>query len=226
MTEVPDLPNNSAASRKGEREASKYSKITPEKTEEQEVRERLDPIVTPGGAKARKPSIGKRFRDNFLAEDAGSVWGYLTFDVVIPGIKNLMFEMVRDGFERLLWGDEKPRNRSTPAGYTSYNSMYRSKGSARNGRSGRPDISRQARTTHDFSEIIIDSRGEAEEVIDRLIALVDDYGCATVQDLYDLVGLSGNYTDQKWGWNDLRTACVMSTRGGYILDLPRPTVVD
>ena len=70
MTEVPDLPNNSAASRKGEREASKYSKITPEKTEEQEVRERLDPIVTPGGAKARKPSIGKRFRDNFLAEDA------------------------------------------------------------------------------------------------------------------------------------------------------------
>ncbi len=226
MTDVPNLPNNSAAARKGERKASKYSKISPEKHEDQEVRERLDPIVTPGGAKARKPSIGKRFKDNFLAEDAGSVWGYLTFDVVIPGVKNLMFEMVRDGFERLLWGDAKPRNRSNPAGYTSYNSMYRGRTAASNERSNRPDISRQSRTTHDFSEIIIDSRGEAEEVIDRLIGLVDDYGCATVQDLYDLVGLSGNYTDQKWGWNDLRTASVISTRGGYILDLPRTVVVD
>ena len=34
------------------------------------------------------------------------------------------------------------------------------------------------------------------------------------------------YTDQKWGWSDLALASVRGVRGGYILDLPRPIVID
>jgi len=67
---------------------------------------------------------------------------------------------------------------------------------------------------------------EAEEVIDRMFDLVSRYEVVTVADLYELVGVSGEYTDAKWGWTDLRGAAAMRIRDGYLLDLPRPIYLD
>ena len=83
-------------------------------------------------------------------------------------------------------------------------------------------MSRQARARHDFDEIVLDSRVEAEAVIDRLFDLVSRYESATVADLYEIVGLSSTHIDHKWGWTDLRGAGVSRIRDGYLLDLPEP----
>jgi hypothetical protein len=82
-------------------------------------------------------------------------------------------------------------------------------------------MSRQQRAQHDFSDIILASRADAEDVLDRLRDLINQYEMATVSDLYDLVGLTGEFTDDKWGWYDLRSAAVQAVRGGYLLRLPR-----
>lgn len=87
-------------------------------------------------------------------------------------------------------------------------------------------MSRRGRSTHDFDEIILATRVEAEEVVDRLFDLVGRYESASVSDLYSLVGISGNFTDEKWGWTDLRGAGVERVRNGYLLDLPRPEPLD
>ena len=87
-------------------------------------------------------------------------------------------------------------------------------------------MSRQSRARHNFDEIVLDERVEAEEVIDRLFDLVSRYEAATVADLYELVGLSSTHTDNKWGWIDLTGAGVTRVRGGYLLDLPEPESLD
>ena len=87
-------------------------------------------------------------------------------------------------------------------------------------------MSRQARARHNFDEIVLDERAEAEEVIDRLFDLVSQYESATVADLYELVGLASSHTDHKWGWTDLHGAGVSRIRGGYLLDLPEPEPLD
>ena len=51
--------------------------------------------------------------------------------------------------------------------------------------------------------------------------LIDQYGMVSVGDLYDLVGVTGQYTDNNYGWTDLRTASVVRTRDGYMIKLPR-----
>ena len=79
---------------------------------------------------------------------------------------------------------------------------------------------------HDFNEIILGTRVEAEEVIDRLFDLLSKYDNASVADLYELVGITANFTDEKWGWTDLRGASVAKVRNGYLLDLPRPEPLD
>jgi hypothetical protein len=80
---------------------------------------------------------------------------------------------------------------------------------------------------HDFNEIVLESRGEAEQVIDQLIEIISQYQAASVADLYALVGVTSAYTDGKYGWTDLRGAGVSHVRGGlYLLNLPKPIPLD
>ena len=73
---------------------------------------------------------------------------------------------------------------------------------------------------------VFDTRKEAEEVLDRMDDLIDTYGVVSVADLYDLVGISGNYTDNKYGWTNLRNADVQRVRDGYLLKLPKALPFD
>ena len=59
-----------------------------------------------------------------------------------------------------------------------------------------------------------------------LFTLIERYQSATVADLYELVGVQGSYTDDKWGWVDIRGAGITRVRNGYLLDLPRPQPLD
>ena len=47
------------------------------------------------------------------------------------------------------------------------------------------------------------------------------YQVVSVADFYDLVGVSGNYTDNKYGWTDIRNASVIRVRDGYMIKLPK-----
>ena len=71
-------------------------------------------------------------------------------------------------------------------------------------------------------DIVLASRSDAEEVLTQLCALLNDYGVVTVSDLYDLVGITSKFTDDKYGWTDLKTAVIKGVRTGYLLDLPTP----
>lgn len=180
--------------------------------------------VAQGEVLRRKKPLGRRFRDTFFGGDARGVWEFITGDVLIPSLKDTIADVVTQGIERMIFDDVRSSSRRggryrDPRGHVRYD-RYSSRDEPRN-------MSRRSRASHDFDEIILDSRVEAEEVVDRLFDLVSKYESATVGDLYELVGVSGNYTDNKWGWDDLRGAGVTRlSSGGYLLDLPRPIPLD
>jgi hypothetical protein len=185
----------------------------------------LDKNITPvvsSGAVRRKKSLRKQFSETFVAGDARTAIRYVAFDVLLPAAKDMVVESFTQGIEKLIFGDSRRRGSTPPmagpTGYVSYNRYSMA------GRSSGPSraISRQARARHNFDEIILDDRVEAESVVDNLFELVSRYESATVADLYELVGLSSNHTDHKWGWTDLHGAGVTRIRGGYLLDLPEP----
>lgn len=182
--------------------------------------------VTSGGATRRKKSLRKQFSETFVAGDAKTAVRYILFDVLLPSARDMIVEAGSQGIEKLIFGDSRRRGstppQAGPTGYVSYNRY------SMGGRSTAPQraMSRQARARHDFDEIVLDQRSEAEEVIDKLFEIVSRYESATVADLYDLVGLSSTHTDQKWGWTDLQGAGVSRVRNGYLLDLPEPRPLD
>lgn len=201
---------------------------------------REDVVVTPKEKKVeqivrtevvrRKRPLGKRFVETFVGTDPRSVWGFVAIDVLIPAAKDMVADAVSQGVERMIFGDARSSSRRTgrrPGSpyidYTPYNRATRGGPRGLTPREDpRPQLSRRARASHDFDEIILTTRVEADEVIERLFDLVDKYEIATVADLYDLVGITGSYTDDKWGWFDLRGAGITRVRHGYLLDLPKP----
>ncbi len=60
----------------------------------------------------------------------------------------------------------------------------------------------------------------------RLKEIVSKYKAASVADLCDLIGRSSQYTDVKYGWTDLRGADVQRVREGYVLIMPRVTLIE
>jgi hypothetical protein len=184
--------------------------------------------VTSGETVRRKKPLRKRFTESFVAGDAKSAIRFVVMDVLLPAAKDMVVEAGAQGLEKLFFGESRryrgaTRPQSGPTGYVQYNRYSGPMGSGLP--SAQRALSRQARARHDFDEILLESRTEAEEVIDRLFEVVSRYGTATVADLYELVGLASNHTDHKWGWTDVRGAGVSRTRDGYLLDLPEPVPI-
>jgi hypothetical protein len=199
--------------------------------------EKLDKVIS-GEVIIRKQSLGKRARELFIGGSAQSVAGYLAYDIIIPAVKDTLYDVVSMGVDRMLFGDSRSANgsRRRPTqsgsgyGYTNYSSYSSGKSTSGGSRYQKEEpsrqISRRARSEHDFREIVLPTRAEAEVIIERLDDLCDRYSQATVSDLYELLGVNADFTDEKYGWVDMRAAGVSRVRDGYLLDLPRPELLD
>jgi len=186
--------------------------------------------VTSSEAVRKKKSLRKRFSEAFVAGTPRMAIQFVLLDVLLPAAKDMVVEAGHSGLEKLIFGESRRRGSLPPQsgqyGYVNY-SRYSAGGTAGSRlSSAQRAMSRQARARHDFDEIVLDLREEAEEVIDQLFEVINRYGAATVADLYELVGLASTHQDHKWGWTDLRGAGVTRDRHGYVLDLPDPHPLD
>lgn len=191
---MPEYPNNSHSAREN-----------PEK--------KMGKVVT-GEVKTRKKSEAKKLANTFLPDDVTSVKSYILMDVIVPGIKNAIVDVV----SIMLFGEAgRIGGKKANGSKVSYQRYYDDR------RDDRRDYARpRAAGGYDFDDIVFELRGDAELVLDQLEAAINQFGIASVADLYDLAGkTSPRYTDNKYGWTDIRSARVVRIRDGYILQLPK-----
>jgi hypothetical protein len=182
--------------------------------------------VTSAETVRRKKGLGRQFKETFIVGDARSSMEYVIFHVLIPSAKDMMFDAVESGLQRYFFGEgAKPRRGGGPPGYSGLGRVnYSGMSQSTNPKPSQPRmLSRSSRARHDFDDLIIPSRQEAEEVIDRLFDILSRDGMVTVAHLYELTGIQSSHTDMKWGWTELRGAKAARLRqGGFLLDLPEP----
>ena len=176
-------------------------------------REKLEKVIK-GTVKTKKNEM-RKLRDVFISEDVKSVKSYILMDVLVPAIKDAIEDIVTNGIRMVLRGETSAR-KSSSASKISYNRIYDNKrDNDRFARDSSPSI------RYSYDDIILESRGEAEDVITRMEEIIEEYGFVRVADLYDLVGITGDYTDNKYGWTSIRSAEPVRVRNGYMLRLPR-----
>lgn len=190
------------------------------KTEHKEAPadKKVEKVVT--GNVIKKKNGVRKFTDIFISEDFANVKSYVLMDVLVPAVKKAISDIVTDGIDMILYGGT---GRSRKCGNNTSYVSYRSYSDRRDDRRKEPAVSRSG---YSYDDIILNTRAEAEEVMLQMTELLDRYGIVSVADLYDLVGVTGNYTDNHYGWTQLRSAEVIHVRDGYLLKLPRAILID
>lgn len=210
--EMPEYPDNSESTKAAESMAP----VEP-------ARARL----VKGKVIRKKKNALQRASESVFEEDGRTIGSYLVFDVLIPAAKDTLYSLMTNGMDMLLWGNAthgggapyRPYGASRSS-YTAYN-KYSQPDTRR-----KPTTSNMSRKTLQFDDIILDSRGDAERVLDYLFERLDAYDCVTVADLYDAVEITSDYTQTRYGWYDLSDAYVKRCRDGYQIVLPKAVVLD
>lgn len=177
---------------------------------------KIEKVVT-GTVKQRKKTGLSRAASTFMPGDVDSVKSYILMDVLVPSIKRAISDIVCNGINMLLGEPTRGKGGNSIGAKVSYRQYYRDPDERRD--YARP----RAQAQYSYDDIVFDNRGDAEEVLYRMEELLERFDVVSVADLFDMAGISCNYTDNKYGWTDLRSAHVERVRDGYIINLPRAT---
>lgn len=186
------------------------------KEEQKEREKKVEKIVT-GTVTTKKKSGLQKFADEFISDDVKNIKSYVVGDVLIPATKKAISDIVTTAIDMILYGGSRGGTKRSTADRVSYRNYY--------DRDARP-VNTSRTSSYSYDDIILRDRGEAEDVLDRMEEIIDTYKVASVADLYDLVGITGNYTDNKYGWTSLRNAEIVRVRDGYMIKMPRAVVID
>lgn len=211
-TLVIDAPSNSHKSRM--------------KAASLEERAEVEKVIT-GKVSQKKKGLGKKIKEALIGDAATDVSSYILYEVLIPGAKTILYEMIMGGLEMRMWGEPKTmRNRlGNKIGKPIVNYGLYSVGKTINNTIREADPVNR-RPAKDVGEIIFDNKPDAVEVLTRMREYIAEYGSCSVNVLYSLIDKSGDHTDEKWGWTDLDNASITRFRNDYVLNLPRARVLD
>ena len=177
--------------------------------------------------KVRKQGLVKKFARYIIEDTVESARERTLADIVVPGIKTLIFDTATEILDVMLFGgagdalrSSRKRSNSRREGRTSYSRFYEDKDRRSSQRESYRDL------PNDPDDIILDTRREAQNVLEDLDHMIHTYGQASIADFYDLVGVTSDFTDNKYGWTTLRGASIKPVRDGFLIILPRTRILD
>jgi hypothetical protein len=196
MSDKPHYPSNS------------YSSIDNPKKKPQKI--------ATGKVQVKKKSFGERLLGALFSGSADDIKRHIVDDILIPGAKNA----VSDTVDNLLYGTSRRAAKGRPNGvpYRSYDAYYN--------RSGKNDAAPTPSPRSVVEEIVFENRNDAIDVLNSLVCLIEDGQVASVEDYYTFAGMPSNHAQANWGWYSLSGSEVIQVRGGYIITLPKPIIID
>lgn len=205
--------------------SNSYSKRDGEVVEETEVTTKKTRQIAKG--KVRKQGLIRKFTRYIVEDTIESARERTIADIIVPGIKTLIFDALTDTLDLVLFGgsgevsrSSRKRSNGRREGRTSYDRYYDEKERRGRSRGSYRDL------PNDPDDIILDTRREAQSVLEELDYMIHKYGQASIADFYDIVGVTSEFTDNKYGWTSIRDAGIRPVREGFLIVLPRTRILD
>lgn len=177
---------------------------------------KVAPVVK-GNVKKNKKSEFTKIKEMFFAQDVGSIKNYVIMDVIVPAVKKAICDTIKDSADMLFYGKTMPRKRSSNGivNFRDYAGVSRRTTDLPARRSSRSSV-------YEYDGIEFESRSDAEDVLDALSEILEQYDDVTVADLFQLAGQTPNSSDSDYGWDNIATARVERLdNGNYTLIMPR-----
>lgn len=191
-------------------------------------------VIDAPTVRIHKKTFLDKVADTFLAQDIRDVSKEIYSDVIIPAIKKIIVEIIKNGADMLFFGETKASkiyDATNP--WTSYNAYYQS--GANNSKSASSDRNRGG---SDNYRLEFATKGQAEEARDELLEVFRNYPSASIADFCEISRLKiqktdpniakeipAKWNDNDWGWYNLTPAdceIVRLFNGYYTIRLPKP----
>ena len=195
-----------------EYKSNSYRSKSVDHKKEQTPEKKIERVVSSAKVRKRKPL--QKILDVLVQEDPETIKRTIMTDVIIPSIKRGLSDTVN----MILYGKKAKNDRQHNGTMVSYRKYYENP----DDRSVEPSYQMNG----NYNNIIIDNRGEAEALLRSMEDAIKRYGVLSIADFYDMVGMKSSYTDNKYGWSDLRNAGIISTADGYLIKLPKAMALD
>ena len=197
--------------------SNRYNELKAQQSIEEANNKKLESVVS-GNVSMRKKTTLKKVADIFFQKDINDVKSYLIMDVLIPEIRDALYNLVMNGLDMMLYDGKRMRKSSSNTMRVNYSAKY-------NNQTSIPESSNSSPRTKsglNFDDVVFDDRMDAEEVLNQMLNIIEQYDSVSVADFCELAGIPGEYTDSKYGWTSLGVAEVKRiSGGGYVLKLPR-----
>lgn len=201
MAEVKNYPSNSIKSRE-----AAVKKPKPE----------IAPMVDDGDAKVVAPSFGRKIFNAFFPEATNKrIGSFLLFDLCIPTLRNFIGNVMISGGKNISGGYG---GEVFGSGKKSYENYY-------NGKVSYMTNAQRKSKIYDCEHVWYSSLQKAQDIIDKMNTVLQEYPVVSVADMKELSNLSREITpgDYHQGWNDLHDVKWYSDHGGYTVVYP-PTI--
>ena len=183
----------------------------------------ITPVVS-GAIEAKRPAT-RRFFDFLFAESPKALSRKVGRDVVVPRLKAGMEEALNSFIAGMFWGDAANR----PISGIVKGTVLRGGVVNYSAASTNPTMmARQAlpqRSSGNYKDLILPTQQSAEVLLANMYALLNEYRIVAVADLYELAEMTPAISDDAYGWTSLEGSRISKIREGYLLELPRPTLI-
>lgn len=165
----------------------------------------------------------KKIKDSFIVKDAKTVGNSFLFDMLIPSIKNVFYDISTRVLRMFMFGDSGPANGTQSnirpyqtISFTPYNQQYKPSNQSQ----PKPQTTSPS-SGFDYDSFVFSSRSDAEFVLNQMQDLIDVYGVVSVSDLYEMCKKTAPYTSDNYGWTNLSKAVVSVCSEGFTIVFPK-----
>ena len=191
----------------------------------------IEPVAK---GRIEKPGIGKWFSNVLFGEEGfRGAATHMVQEVIVPSIQNTVADVLVTAVQRAIFGNDYIHRRTNGGLFWGRGNnvtrmdTYR----GRNKTDYTKNFSqRNTRASNVVNDIAFETRQEAQEVFNVLLANLNQYDVVTVGDYYELTDNAASFTDHSYGWSvssgGLNGARIVAARGGgYKIQFPQPVEV-
>lgn len=186
----------------------------------------IKPIVSEGlVVKAPRP-MTRRFFDHMFAESPKVLVRRVVENTLVPRAKAGVEEALNSFIHGMFWGQGQ-----APISNIVKGTVLRGGGVNYNTISSQPSALTQAReantnrSTGNYQDLTCPTQEIAERLLAQLYEVFNQYRVVAVADLYEMANIVPSTSDNAYGWLSLDGARITKERDGYVLALPRPTLI-
>lgn len=198
-----------------------------EKPQAELPKKNIQPVVESGLVSKSPRPMTRRFLEHAFAESPKELAKKVLLNTLVPRGKAALEEAANGFLHGMLWGNSQPplsnivKGTVLRGGGMNYNAI--STGSAL--QQAQAQTPTPTRSSGSYEDLVCPTQEVAERLLAQLYEVFNQYRVVAVADLYEMANITPATSDNAYGWLSLDGARITKERNGYVLTLPRPTLI-